>query len=187
MYRKNRILYGLFEAKTHIRQHNRVFLVEGYMDVLMLWQSGIQNVVASAGTALTSQQVLLIKRHTSNIILLYDGDTAGRKASRRAIEIILTEGLQVEIVGLPKGEDPDSCIKKLGETKFKSTIEEQKMGFISFILKDFDISKPFDKKSAIEILVDLISLIPDAIGRRVFFEEAAKAFNIEVEFFTHRV
>lgn len=182
VYRKNQVLYGLYEAKSEIQKQDKLLLVEGYLDVLMLYQAGIKNVVASAGTALTQDQVLLLKRHTKNLILLYDGDSAGHKATLRAIEIILAEDLQVEIIPLPEGQDPDSYIQELGKSAFEEHLQTAKTGFIPFILKDFDMSKPISKKKAVETLVKVISLIPNAIGRRIFFEEAARAVDLEVEF-----
>ena len=182
VYRKNQILYGLFEAKSEIQKQNRAFLVEGYLDVLTLSQAGIQNVVASAGIALTQDQIILLKRFTQNLVLLFDGDSAGQKATLRAMELSLETDLQVEIVSLPEDEDPNSLIQSLGRAQFEKYIEDTKLGFVPFILKDFDLSKSIAKRKAVEYLVRVISLIPNAIGRRVFFEEAAQAVNLEVEF-----
>ncbi len=182
IYQKNKVLYGLYQAKTAIRHTEQVFLVEGYMDVIMLWQAGIENVVASSGTALSQDQIQLLKRYTQNIVVLYDSDEAGKKASLRAIEIILENGLQVEIITLPQNEDPDSFIQKVKREGFENYVKTNKQSFITFILQDLDLSIPLEKKKGINMLVNLISKIPDAVGRMVFFEEAAKKLSIDLDF-----
>ena len=142
IYQKSRILYGLYHAKQAIVKQEKCFLVEGYTDVLGLHQAGIENVVSSSGTALTTEQIRLIKRFTSNVTIIYDGDEAGIKASLRGIDMVLEEGLNIKVVPLPEGEDPDSYSKQLSATEFQQYIKENEKDFISFktrlLMKDME-------------------------------------------------
>ena len=132
VYHKSRVLYGLFFAKKMIRQEDVCFLVEGYTDVISLHQSGIENVVASSGTSLTPEQVRLIKRYTNNIKILYDGDSAGIKAALRGLDIVLDQDMNVRLVVLPEGEDPDSYIQKVGVNEFKAYLDSQAKDIVVF-------------------------------------------------------
>lgn len=130
LYHKSDVLYGIYQAKRAITQENKCFLVEGYTDVTSLHQAGIENVVASSGTALTTGQIRLIKRFTSNITILYDGDAAGIKAALKGIDLILEQGMNVRVVLLPEGEDPDSFSKSQSFSEFKNYIDTQEKDFI---------------------------------------------------------
>ena len=129
IYSKSKLLYGIFYAKKAIRQLDECILTEGYLDVISLAQAGIENVVASSGTSLTVEQIQLIKRHTPNIKILYDGDAAGIKAALRGLDLVLEQGLNVKIVLLPPGEDPDSYVQKVGSEAFKAFYYDRSQGF----------------------------------------------------------
>ncbi len=182
IYQKSRILYGLYQAKQSIVKKEKCYLVEGYTDVMGLHQAGIENVVSSSGTALTPDQVRLIKRFTSNITIIYDGDEAGIKASIRGIDMILEEGLNIRVVPLPAGEDPDSFSKKLSATEFQEYIKENETDFISFktrlLLKEME-KDPVLKAGHINDVIRSISVIPDTITRSVYIKESARMLDTE--------
>ncbi len=182
VYHKSKILYGIYQAKQSIRQEDNCFLVEGYTDVISLHQAGIENVVASSGTSLTEDQVRLISRYTINITILYDGDIAGIKASMRGIDMILEQGMNVNVVTFPESEDPDSYVRKLGGEEFKKYIKASKKDFISFktalFLKETE-GDPVKKAGVIREIVESISKIPDAIKRAVFFKQCSALMEIE--------
>ncbi|MCR6639004.1 MAG: DNA primase [Sporocytophaga sp.] len=182
VYHKSKILYGIYQAKQSIRQEDNCFLVEGYTDVISLHQAGIENVVASSGTSLTEDQVRLISRYTINITILYDGDIAGIKASMRGIDMILEQGMNVNVVTFPDSEDPDSYVRKLGGEEFKKYIKASKKDFISFktalFLKETE-GDPVKKAGVIREIVESISKIPDAIKRAVFFKQCSALMEIE--------
>ena len=182
LYNKSKILYGLFFAKNPIIKHDRCFLVEGYTDVISLHQSGLENVVASSGTALTHDQVRLIKRYTENITILYDGDAAGIRASFRGIDMILEEGMNVKVVLFPDGDDPDSFAKKSSYSELEAYITQASKDFIVFksdiLLKEAG-NDPVKKAELIRDIVTSISVIPDAIKRQVYMRECARMFGME--------
>ena len=181
LYNKSKILYGLCFAKNAIIKYDNCFLVEGYTDVISLYQSGVENVVSSSGTSLTSDQIKLIKRYTENITILYDGDAAGIKASFRGIDMILSEGLNVKVVLFPDGEDPDSFAKKSTTEELKGYIEENSKDFIVFksdvLLKDAG-NDPLKKAQLINDIVGSVAVIDDAIKRQVYSKECATIFDI---------
>jgi len=181
IYHKSFTLYGIFFAKKSITQENRCYLVEGYTDVLSMHQAGIENVVASSGTSLTTEQIRLIKRFTSNVTVLYDGDAAGIKASLRGIDMILEEGLNVKVVLLPDGEDPDSFAKSHSVTELKQYIASNEADFISFktklLLNDAD-NDPIKRAGLISEVMHSISVIPDTIIRSVYIRECSKLFEV---------
>ena len=182
IYHKSDVLYGLFQAKQAIRNQDNCFLVEGYLDVLSLSQGGIENVVASSGTSLTEGQIKLIGRYTQNITVLYDGDAAGIKASLRGIDLILEGGLNVNVVLFPDKEDPDSYIRKVGDTAFKKYIEANAKDFISFkteFLSQDAQDNPAKKAEAIREIIASIAKIPDSIKRSVFLQRCSNLFGIE--------
>lgn len=182
IYVKNQVLYGLFQAKQAIRMAENCFLVEGYTDVTSLHEVGIENVVASSGTSLTEGQIKLIQRFSPTITVLYDGDMAGIKASLRGIDMILEQGLNVKIVLLPEGEDPDSYSKALGSEGFKNYLEEKKKDFIHFkasLLAQEAEKDPIKKAESIKEIVSSIAVIPDAIKRSVYIKEAGDLLQIE--------
>ncbi len=182
VYVKNQVLYGLFQAKQAIRMAENCYLVEGYTDVTSLHEVGIENVVASSGTSLTEGQIKLIQRFSPTITVLYDGDMAGIKASLRGIDMILEQGLNVKMVLLPEGEDPDSYSKALGSEGFKKYLEDKKEDFIHFkanLLAKEAEKDPIKKAESIKEIVSSIAVIPDAIKRSVYIKEAGDLLQIE--------
>lgn len=182
IYHKSKIVYGIYQAKNAIRQKDNCYLVEGYTDVVSLHQAGIENVVASSGTALTPEQIRIIGRFTDNITVLYDGDAAGIKASLRGIDIILEEGLNVKAVVFPDGDDPDSYIRKVGGDVFSKYTEANQKDFINFkteiSLEDVG-TDAIKKAELIESLVQSISKIPNPVKRQVFYQEVARLLHID--------
>ena len=182
IYHKSRVLYGLFQAKKHIVSDERCFLVEGYTDVISMHQAGIENVVASSGTALTTEQIRLIKRFTQNVTILYDGDEAGIKASFRGIDMILEEGMNVKVVMLPEGEDPDSYAQSHSSSEFLEYIKNSEKDFISFkteILLEDAQHDPIKRAQLITDIVRSVSVIPDGIMRSVFLKESSLLLGVE--------
>jgi DNA primase, catalytic core len=182
IYHKSRIVYGIFQARKAIGRDDKCFLVEGYTDVMSLHEAGIENVVASSGTSLTQEQVRLIKRFTPNITILYDGDAAGIKASIRGIDIVLEEGLNVKIVLLPDGEDPDSYSKKVSNEEFAKYIKEKETDFIRFkteLLLEEAASDPVKKANLIRDIVRSIAVIPETISRTVYIKECSTQLGIQ--------
>jgi DNA primase len=182
VYHKSKILYGIYQAKNSIRNEDNCFLVEGYTDVISLHQAGVENVVASSGTSLTEDQIRLIKRYSENITVLYDGDPAGIKASLRGIDMILEEGLNVNVVLFPDNDDPDSYVRKIGGEKFKEFIKNNKKDFISFKTELFleeTANDPIKKAGIIKDIVTSIAKIPDGIKRALFFRQCSKLMEID--------
>ncbi|MEN3038406.1 MAG: DNA primase [Candidatus Kryptonium sp.] len=181
VYTKSKVLYGLYQAKDAIRKKGHAILVEGYMDCISLFQSGIENVVASGGTALTEEQVRLISNYTETIYFIYDADSAGAKAMMRGIDLILAQGLDVYIVKLPEGEDPDSFIRKHSVSEFEKQINNA-INFIEFKALTYQQLGKFDdpnvKVKAIRSLVESISKIPDALKRNVLIREVSSKYRI---------
>ncbi len=182
VYHKSNVLYGIFQAKNAIRTKEVCYLVEGYTDVISLHQAGIENVVASSGTSLTIEQIRLINRFTQNITVLYDGDSAGIKASLRGMDMILEEGLNVKLVVFPEGEDPDSYVQKIGSEAFVKNIQDNATDFITFkaelSLKEAG-NDPFKRAELIKDMVGSISKIPDSIKRSIFFQKTANLMQID--------
>ena len=182
IYHKSNVLYGLFFAKKAIRDEDNCYLVEGYADVLSVHQAGVENVVASSGTSLTTEQIRLIGRFTKNITILYDGDDAGIKASLRGLDMILEEGLNVKVVLFPDGHDPDSYFQEFGSAAFKTHIEQNKKDFIlyktSILLKDAG-NDPIKRAGIIRDVVESIAKIPDGIKASVFVRECSSLLQIE--------
>ncbi len=181
VYTKGRILYGLSHAKDEIRKLDRVILVEGYMDLISLYQGGIKNVVAVSGTALTEEQSILLSRYTKNAVLLFDADTAGIKASMRSIEILLRRDMEIKIASLPKGEDPDSFINNFGKEKFDEIIKHA-LNFIEYQSAYYESQGMFEDVSktadAIRELVKPIALIRDELKRSLLIKSIARKFNL---------
>ncbi|MBN2482179.1 MAG: DNA primase [Bacteroidales bacterium] len=182
VYHKGDILYGIFFARQAILKNDKCFLVEGYTDVISMNQCGIENVVSSSGTSLTVNQIRLIKRFTHNITVLYDGDEAGIKASLRGIDILLEEGLNVRVVLLPAGEDPDSFSRKNRSVAFINYITENETDFITFkvnlLVKEAE-KDPIKKASLITEIVRSIAVIPESIVRSVYIRECSRIFDID--------
>lgn len=176
LYHKSNELYGLFFAKNAIRQNDFVYLVEGYTDVIAMHQAGVENVVASSGTSLTENQIRLLKRHTDNVTVLYDGDTAGIKASLRGIDMLLEQGMNVKVLLFPDGEDPDSYAKKVSATGFQEFLQQEARDFILFkvkLLLQDAAHDPLKKAQVTRDIVESISKIPDGIKRMAFIRECA--------------
>ena len=181
VYQKSKVLYGLYQAKQHIAKQSNCYLVEGYTDVIQMCQAGIQNVVSSSGTALTLDQVRLIRRLTDTITLLFDGDAAGLRAAMRGVDIILEAGMQVSICTFPDGEDPDSFFRNHQLTEVKQFLENNTVDFIQFkakLLAEKGKNEPIQKAEAIREIIQSISIIPDAIRREVYLQSCASLMNI---------
>lgn len=181
IYHKSNVLYGLYQAKNIIRQKDNCFLVEGYTDVLSMHQSDVENVVASSGTALTEEQIKLIKRFTENVTVLFDGDAAGIKAALRGIDLILKGGLNVRVVLLPDNNDPDSYSRKVGTSEFQKYLAQKSQDFISFKAGLFAAESgndPIRKAESIKEIVGSIALIPDPIKRSVYLQETSQQLKI---------
>jgi len=181
IYHKSKILYGIFQAKKEIAKEDNCFLVEGYTDVISFHQSGIENVVASSGTALTSDQIRLVRRLTQNITVLFDGDAAGLRASIRGIDLILEQGMNVKVVTFPEGEDPDSFAKSHSDDELKEYLENSAQDFINFkvsLLMEEAQNDPVKKAGLIRDIVMSISKIPDNIQREVYVQECARIMEI---------
>lgn len=182
IYNKSKELYGIFQAKQAIVREDRCFLVEGYTDVISMHQAGIENVVSSSGTSLTKGQIQLLHRFTNNITLLYDGDAAGIKASLRGTNMLLEEGLNIKILLLPDGDDPDSFARKHSAKEFQAYIKEHQVDFIHFkteLLLDEIGNDPLKKASLIKDIVESIAVIPDEITRSVYIKESARQLGTE--------
>lgn len=181
IYNKSKVLYGLYFAKNAIIAKDNCYLVEGYTDVISLYQAGIENVVASSGTSLTTEQIRLIGRYTKSITILYDGDTAGIKASFRGIDMILEEGLNVKIVLFPENEDPDSFARKYRSTELFDFIEKNSKNFILFkaqLLLSEAANDPIKMAALINEIVTSISLIPNSISRSIYTKECSNILKI---------
>lgn len=181
VYQKSKVLYGLYQAKQHIAKQSNCYLVEGYTDVIQMHQAGIQNVVSSSGTALTPDQVRLIRRLTDTITLLFDGDAAGLRAAMRGVDIILEAGMQVSICTFPDGEDPDSFVRNHQLTEVKQFLENNTVDFIQFkakLLAEEGKNEPIRKAETIREIVQSISIVPDAIRREVYIQSCASLMNI---------
>ncbi len=181
IYHKSKILYGIYQAKQSIAQNDNCYLVEGYTDVITLHQSGIVNVVASSGTALTSDQIRLINRLTPNITVLFDGDAAGIRASLRGIDLILEQGMNVKVVTFSDGEDPDSFAKKTSPDQLKDYLEKNSKDFIQFkasLLLEDSQNDPIKRASLIRDIVFSISKIPNNIQREIYIQECSRIMDI---------
>ncbi|MBN2730363.1 MAG: DNA primase [Bacteroidales bacterium] len=181
IYRKSEVLYGIYFAKNAIHKENVCYLTEGYTDVISLHQAGVENVVSSSGTSLTIGQIKSIRRFTPNITILFDGDSAGIKASFRAIDMILSEGMNVRVVLFPEGEDPDSFARNHSSAELLQYLKEESSSFIIFkaenLLKDAE-SDPVERATAIRDIVASIAAVPDPITRSEFIKDCSRRFDI---------
>ena len=190
IYHKSRILYGIYQARKAITYEDKCFLVEGYTDVMSVHEAGIENVVASSGTSLTQEQVRLIKRFTPNITILYDGDAAGIKASLRGIDLVLEEGMNVKIVLLPDGEDPDSYSRKVSNEEFSKYLKEHETDFIRFktkLLLSEANNDPVQRAGLIRDIVKSIAVIPETITRTVYIKECSTVLEVSEPILYHEV
>ena len=182
IYSKRKELFGLFQAKEAIRKQDLCYLVEGYTDVMAMHQNGVENVVASSGTALTKDQIRLIHRMTSNITVIFDGDEAGIHASERGIDMLLAEGMNVKLLLLPDEDDPDSFARKHNATEYQQYLAENQVDFIQFktnhIMEQAQ-GDPVKMRQLIGNIVESISLIPDEISRMLYIRQAAQTLMID--------
>lgn len=181
IYNKSKVLYGIFHAKQRIAKEDNCYLVEGYTDVIQLYQTGIHNVVSSSGTALTPEQIRLIRRLTQNITVLFDGDAAGLRASLRGIDLILEQGMNVKICTFPEGEDPDSFSRKNSLEELTQYLEQNAKDFITFkasLLASEAQNDPIKKSETIHDMVRSIAKIPDVIKQEVYIKECARIMDI---------
>lgn len=181
IYHKSNVLYGLYQAKNAISRQDKCILVEGYMDVISMFQSGIENVVASSGTSLTEGQIRLIHRFTSNVTVIYDGDEAGIKASLRGIDMLLAEGMNIKVLLLPDGEDPDSFARSHTAEELAEYISQNETDFIRFktaiMLKGAE-NDPQKRAEAIKAIMQSVAKIPDEITRHVYVQECSSLLNV---------
>ncbi len=181
VYSKSRVVFGLFQSKEAVRAENNSLMVEGYADAISLFQAGIQHVVASSGTALTSDQLRLVKKYAKTLTLVYDADSAGSQATLRGVDLALEEGFDVKIVPLPKGEDPDSFVRKNGPKEFRQLLQNS-VSFIEFkaaqFLNEGAFSTPEGKTAAVRSIVQSISKIGDELKRNFFVKEVADRYGI---------
>ena len=190
IYNKRKTLYGLYFARNEMVRQDNCFMVEGYTDVISLHQSGIANVVASSGTSLTAEQVLLVKRFTPNLTILYDGDKAGVKAALRGLDIVIEQDMNVKIVLLPENEDPDSFVKKMGNEKFNDYIKKQAKDFILFKLElsqEEAQNDPVKKAALVSDIIKSISKIPDAIKRTFYVKQCADKLELTEQLLTNEI
>lgn len=182
VYHKSKILYGMYQAKQTIRNIDNCFLVEGYTDVISLHLAGIENVVASSGTSLTEDQIKLIHRFTRNITVLYDGDTAGIKASLRGIDMILQHGMNVRVVMFPEGEDPDSYSQQMGSEAFQEFLKNNATDFIHFkigLYADEATKDPVKRAESAREIIRSIAIIPDNVQRAIYLKEASDLLQLD--------
>ena len=190
IYHKSNELYGIYFAKQAIVKEDRCFLVEGYTDVISMYQAGIENVVASSGTALTQGQIRLIHRFTSNITVLYDGDAAGIKAALRGIDLLLEDGMNVKVVLLPDGEDPDSFARKHNASQFSEFIKQSETDFIRFktrLLLDDAGTDPIKRSALITDIIRTVAIIPDNIARSIYIRECSAMMEIDEQVLLNEV
>ena len=182
IYHKSKTLYGIYQAKRDITRLDKCYLVEGYTDVLSFHQAGIENVVASSGTSLTIEQIRLIRRFSPNITIVYDGDDAGIKASLRGIDMVLEEGINVKVLPLPRGEDPDSFARSMSASELAEYIKKNETDFIKFktqLLMGTVENDPVSKARLINEIVHSISVIPDAITRTIYIKECSRLMDVQ--------
>ena len=184
IYHKSKVLYGIYHAKQAIAKLDNCYLVEGYTDVIQFNQSGIENVVASSGTALTPDQIRLVSRLTNNMTVLFDGDAAGMRAAVRGIDLILEAGMNVKVVTFPDGDDPDSFAKKTSNDELKIYLQEQAIDFIQFkanLIMNEAKNDPIKKAEAIRDMVNSIAKISDRIKREIYIQECSRIMDISEE------
>ena len=192
IYHKSQVLYGLYQAKKQIRESDQCILTEGYMDTILLHQNGIKQVVASSGTALTVEQIRLIRRFTKNVVMIYDADPAGIKAALRGIDLLIQEGMNPRVVILPGKHDPDSYIQEVGPTAFKEYLNAQSLDFIAFKIQALnkDHPNPNDPQhqaALVKALATTLAHIPDLVSRQMYIKQVAQEVNITESLMTHAV
>lgn len=182
VYHKSRVLYGLYQAKQHIRNADLCIMTEGYLDVIALHQSGIKHVVASSGTALTKGQVSLIRRFTKNVLMIYDGDAAGIKAAMRGIDILLQEGMNARVLVLPGGHDPDSFVRDNGAQAFEKAVTDDALSFLDFqyevLSNQLDISDPGQQASLVRTMAATLGHMPDLLNRQLHIQHLSNKLGL---------
>ena len=181
IYHKGDVLYGLYQARETVRKEDVIYLVEGYLDVISLWQGGVRNVAAISGTALTENQVRLLGRYTKNVTLLLDGDAAGLRAAKKGVDLLLAGGMTVRVCPLPAGADPDSFIQQRGDTAFRAYLTAHTQDFITFkarVWQQQAATDPTQKADAIRDVLSSIARVQDEIKRSVFLQECARLFQM---------
>jgi DNA primase len=189
IFHKNQELYGIFQAKKAIAKENLVYMVEGYTDVISMHQCGIENVVANSGTALSEHQIHMLHRFTSNIVLLYDGDAAGIKAAMRGTDMLLKEGMNVKVMLLPDGQDPDEFAKKNTAEEFRAYIKENQMDFIAFktkVLLD-GVTDPHERSEAITSIIRSVSMIGNPIAREAYIKDCSARLGFSEQTLTAKM
>ncbi|MEM8889554.1 MAG: DNA primase [Bacteroidota bacterium] len=190
IYHKSQVLYGLYQAKKFIRDEDLCILTEGYMDTIVLHQNGVKNVVASSGTALTKEQIRLIRRFSRNVLMIYDGDKAGIKAALRGIDILIREGMEAKVLILPDGHDPDSYVREKGASAF-AEIQKTALNFVDFKLQvlseDKDIHDPRVQSELIKALAESVANIPDRVDREMYVRHVAQKVDITESLMAHAV
>ncbi len=191
IYHKGQVLYGLYQARQAIRNQDLCILTEGYMDVILLAQSGINHVVASSGTALTIDQIRLIRRFTQRVLMIYDGDSAGVKAALRGIDLLIQEGMQAEVLILPDNHDPDSYVRLVGAADFLRYAKEQAMSFVDFKMRVLSEGKnaadPIVQAEIVRALADTLALLSDLVQRQMYIKHLAQRLDITESLMTHAV
>lgn len=190
IYSKSHELYGIYFAKKAIVKHDRCYLVEGYTDVISMHQSGIENVVASSGTSLTSGQIRLIHRFTDNITVIYDGDAAGIKASLRGIDMILAEGMNIKVLLLPDGDDPDSFARKHNAKEYQEYIDKHQVDFIKFkanLLIEETKGDPIRRAELVQDIVRSIAVIPNRIVKNMYVKECSMMLDVKEELLVNEI
>ncbi|HMD14989.1 MAG TPA: DNA primase, partial [Bacteroidota bacterium] len=181
IYNKSKILYGLFQAKESIREKDFAVLVEGYADLISVFQAGIKNVVASSGTALTVEQILLIGRYTKNITIMYDADSAGSSAALRGVDLILEHDLDVRVASLPEGDDPDSFVKKNGGAAFQKILDEA-ISFVDFIAQAYErqgkLKTPEGQAQVVRTIIQTIAKMKDELKRNFYIKHVAEKYKL---------
>ncbi|MBI3193946.1 MAG: DNA primase, partial [Ignavibacteriae bacterium] len=181
IYNKSRVLYGLFQSKDALREHDNAILVEGYADLITSFQAGVKNVVASSGTALTQEQIHLLSRYAKKVTIVYDADSAGSNAALRGVDIILERGMDVRIASLPEGDDPDSFMKKQGGEAFQELLDKS-VSFIDFMAQSFERKGMFDspevQAQAVRTIVQSIAKIKDELKRDFFIKNLAEKYRL---------
>ena len=182
VYQKSRVLYGLYQAKQDIRHRGEALLVEGYTDVLALYQAGIRNVVASSGTALTTGQIQILKRYTSRVVLVYDADTAGMEAMSRGIELLLQAGMGVYVLPLPEGYDPDAFLREQGAAHFREYLERHRQDFIAYriqqAIRQGQWERPEEQAQVIHTLLDWVALVEDEVQQDIYIRQIARQARV---------
>ena len=184
IYHKSKVLYGLYQAKQSIAKEDLCYVVEGYMDVIQLYQNGIKNIVATSGTALTPEQIRMVKRLTNNVVVLFDGDEAGIRASLRGVDLILEQDMNVRICTFPEGQDPDDFAKNHTEEELKEFLEENAMDFITYkasLLMEDAENDPIKKSEVIRDMMVSVAKIPDPIRQELYLKECVRIMDISEE------